>query len=237
MLVTTQLLMNVEAAELRAVGRLPGSNRRVKRQEDDDDQESDRKVVGSRNGTVANLGPVTIGSFRGYVHSVDSSDAIILDDKTLEIPDFSYDGEGPASWFVVGQDGDYTQEFVDLPDITVIPDENESCNGLKRYNGQTLRLTLPGKLKMSDISYVSLYCLRFNHNFGYLVIPDDLKLRKSPRDTSRLEECENVESSESGSGGTDNGGDRRPRPRPRPRPTEEPEKRPGLIGGLLNLLG
>lgn len=120
----------IEASSVRSIRSL----RKTRQAEDDDEdtgsQEAENKKTTSKPASgggnkTEKLEPVTIGSFRGYVHRVGSDDVIIIDEKTLEIPDFTYDGEGPASWFVVGSDGDYTTEMVDLPDITVLPDENE----------------------------------------------------------------------------------------------------------------
>jgi len=70
-----------------------------------------------------------IGRFHSFMHGIKGY-VSVLDDETLEISGMTYDGEGPGSWFVVGNDDDYTKEFVDL-DATVIPDETNRLVRIK----------------------------------------------------------------------------------------------------------
>jgi len=66
---------------------------------------------------------IEIGRFHSFTHGVKGY-VSVLDEQTLEITAMTYDGEGPGSWFVVGNDEekDFKKEWVDL-DATVIPDE------------------------------------------------------------------------------------------------------------------
>ncbi|CAG7834305.1 unnamed protein product [Allacma fusca] len=143
--------------------------------------------VGAAHLTTADR--INLGSFRGFAHGVKSGNVYILDDKTIEIQNYHYDGAGPAAWFVVGRDNKYTQEYVRLPYMAIVPDENGSCSRPQRYWGKTLRLSLPGKFTTADISYLSMYCIKYGHNFGYVSIPNGIRASKS-RQSYRTRECQ-----------------------------------------------
>ncbi len=101
------LLLLVDFGEARRLGR-------QKRDTDADDEDSDDTS-----------GRVSLGSFESYAHDF-GGEATLIDDKTLEITGLTYDGAGPAAWFMVGKtDVSSLAEFTEL-DGTVIPDENET---------------------------------------------------------------------------------------------------------------
>ncbi|CAG7724993.1 unnamed protein product, partial [Allacma fusca] len=54
------------------------------------------------------------------------------------------------------------------------------CQKPKRYSGKTIELTLPGDVTTADITYLAVYCITFNHNFGYIKIPRGLRASASP---------------------------------------------------------
>ena len=49
---------------------------------------------------------------------------------------------------------------------------------LKKMKNKDVLLTLPGTLKVRDISWVSIWCKRFTVNYGEVYIPDDLEIPK-----------------------------------------------------------
>lgn len=82
----------------------------------------------------------SIGRFHSFMHGVKGY-VSVMDEQTLEISGMTYDGEGPGSWFVVGNDDDYTKEFVDL-DATVVPDESNRLSNKDLNYCQVLHYTL-----------------------------------------------------------------------------------------------
>lgn len=50
-----------------------------------------------------------------------------------------------------------------------------SCDRLGRYRGDDIELTLPTGMKFTDYDYLSIYCIRFSHNFGYIPIKKGIK--------------------------------------------------------------
>ncbi|OXA48443.1 Protein Skeletor, isoforms D/E [Folsomia candida] len=80
---------------------------------------------------------------------------------------------GPAAWFMVGKEKDgYTEERVEL-DGLIIPNEKGSCDILGAYDDENITLTIPKGMKFTDYSYLSVYCIENNHNFGYFRIKDE----------------------------------------------------------------
>ncbi|XP_021967024.2 uncharacterized protein LOC110862158 [Folsomia candida] len=114
---------------------------------------------------------VDLGSMESWgFNGVSSDDITLMSEKKMMIKNLEYTGEGPAAWFMVGkEEDDYTKEFTDL-DGVIIPDENGGCDRLGRYRGDDIELTLPGNMKFTDYDYLSIYCIRFSHNFGYVPI-------------------------------------------------------------------
>lgn len=45
---------------------------------------------------------------------------------------------------------------------------------LKGYEGVDIEIVLPGNLTVYDIDWLAVWCVQYKHNFGYVVIPDDL---------------------------------------------------------------
>ena len=47
---------------------------------------------------------------------------------------------------------------------------------LKKMKNKDILLTLPGTLKVRDINWLSVWCMRFTVNYGEVYIPKDLKI-------------------------------------------------------------
>ena len=45
---------------------------------------------------------------------------------------------------------------------------------LRGYQGEDIEIQLPGNLTMNDIDWLSVWCIRYKHNFGHVFIPKDL---------------------------------------------------------------
>jgi hypothetical protein len=98
-----------------------------------------------------------------------------LDEKTLEMRNFKYDGLGPDAFFIVGTQTASSRP--NLKDGIPVPHPNSNKNirksitdpnipVLTTHNGQTIQLHLPPGVKVSDIQWLSLYCRDFVIDFG-----------------------------------------------------------------------
>lgn len=55
-----------------------------------------------------------------------------------------------------------------------------SLEPLKRpYEGEDIELQLPNDLTVYDIDWLSIYCVKYSHNFGHVMIPKDLEVPPS----------------------------------------------------------
>lgn len=49
-----------------------------------------------------------------------------------------------------------------------------SLEPLRGYQGEDIEIQLPGNLTVYDISWLSVWCVEYRHNFGHVLIPTDL---------------------------------------------------------------
>ncbi len=98
-------------------------------------------------------------TFTTRFHDV-SGMATVLDDCTIEVTEFNYDGLGPTVFFYIAQDGDFGG--VDARRI------GERLNG-RTYINDEFRLTLPETRTLDDINSLSVWCTEFGISFGDLV--------------------------------------------------------------------
>ncbi|XP_050048940.1 protein Skeletor, isoforms B/C [Dermacentor andersoni] len=112
-----------------------------------------------------------IGKLNTHFHGV-SGELYAVDDTTLYLKDFHYDGTGPDAYFWAGSST--------RPDHTgfIIPDEKGRTTPLGAYNGQDLVLKLPAGQTISKIRWFSVWCRKFRANFGDLIIPRNLEVPK-----------------------------------------------------------
>ena len=109
---------------------------------------------------------------RGTAHGLSSDAVIIVDRKTIQIPNLKYDGAGPDAFFIVGT-GPPPPERPSATPGTKIPNENGNYDVLKKYNGETITLNLPDDYTIDKIDWLAMYCIRFKHTFGYIVFDEE----------------------------------------------------------------
>lgn len=110
-----------------------------------------------------------IGRFKTFYHEV-VGDVYAVDDKTLFIKDFTYDGAGPDAFFWAGN--------TNKPDTTgtIIPDEKGQTKPLSAYKNKDLVLRLPEGKTIADFKWLSVWCRKFRANFGEISIPKTLEI-------------------------------------------------------------
>merc|ERR1711971_1311850 len=126
---------------------------------------------GKSKATSAAIGKRKIGSFVNIWHGI-AGEVFALDDETILIEDFTYDGEGPDAFFLAGTTGRPSKNGqVVLP----FPDEEKTFGYtdkdipiLGRFTGdQDIVLKMPPGRKVSDLKWVSVWCRDFVVDFGH----------------------------------------------------------------------
>lgn len=98
----------------------------------------------------------TSAEFSNLAHDIGGT-LTVLDDRTLQVTNFNYDGAGVVVFFYTGTDGNYR-------DGGAQPIGSQ-LNG-RRYTDETITLTIPDNLTLDDFNGLSVWCVPFNANFG-----------------------------------------------------------------------
>lgn len=131
------------------------------------------------------MGPgVMVGKLENYSHDI-SGTVYAINEKTLVVKGFTYDGTGPDAFFWVGTEGSPSRNGIILPypfEGKFFEYNDKSAPILEgRFTGdEDIKLTLPDTLKATDIKWMSVWCRKFEANFGDLLFRDGLSL---PDDT------------------------------------------------------
>lgn len=107
-----------------------------------------------------------IGELSTDDHGV-SGTLFAVDDRTLRIENFSYDGQGPAGVFWLNSNPEATDDGRVLP----FKDSCEESSRLPAYSGETVILELPADLTLADVRYFSVWCRDVSVLFGGIEIP------------------------------------------------------------------
>nr|CAD7455034.1 unnamed protein product [Timema tahoe] len=113
----------------------------------------------------------SLGKLKTLHHGV-SGEVFAVDARTLHIRDFSYDGEGPAAYFYVGNSKAPSQGGLRLSD------EKGSNGPLPRYRKKHVTISLPESTTLNNIKWFSVWCDDFSVNFGDVKIPKNLDYPK-----------------------------------------------------------
>ncbi|RWS22358.1 protein Skeletor: isoforms B/C-like protein, partial [Leptotrombidium deliense] len=122
---------------------------------------------------------VNLGRLPTFAHKVSAKAVIVKDSKTILIKGLNYDGAAPDAYFLVGKGKKPHASGIK------VPDENGSLEKLHGYKDQDITLHLPGDLTMKDIDWFSLYCIKFDENFGHVKIRRSIK-KKMPANLEAL---------------------------------------------------
>lgn len=109
-----------------------------------------------------------IGSFNSYHHQVNGK-VYAVDEYTILIKDFVYDGNGEDTFFWAGGSNRPG------PQGFIVPDEAGRTNVLKRYLNDLITITLPDKKRVTDIKWFAVYDLSLHDAFGDVFIPEDFE--------------------------------------------------------------
>ncbi|KMT66833.1 DM13 domain-containing protein [Catenovulum maritimum] len=95
--------------------------------------------------------------FSTLAHDVSGS-AQILDNCTIRVSAFNYDGDGPAVYFYGGIDGVYSDDSGGFA-------LGNMLNGTV-YSGDTIDVTLTSAAQLDQLNGLSVWCADFNVSFG-----------------------------------------------------------------------
>lgn len=98
------------------------------------------------------------GFFNTFAHNV-SGMATIIDDCTIEISQFSYDGGGPDVYFYGAKEHQYSS-------AQAFP-LGQQING-QIYSNDSIIIKLPQNKSLDDLTGLSVWCVDFSANFGQM---------------------------------------------------------------------
>ena len=98
------------------------------------------------------------GFFDTRAHNV-TGKATIIDDCTIEISQFTYDGQGPVVYFY----GAIGHQYADQSAFAL----GKKLTGTV-FNNDTLTITLPQGKSLDDLTGLSVWCVDFDANFGQM---------------------------------------------------------------------
>ena len=96
-----------------------------------------------------------VAELEGTAHDV-AGRAVIVDENTIEIQDFVYDGGGVNARIFLLADGAEFDRDIELTDNLV---------GTS-FDNETLTLTLPDDVAFEDFNLITLWCVPFAVSFG-----------------------------------------------------------------------
>ncbi|XP_064074905.1 protein Skeletor, isoforms B/C [Vanessa tameamea] len=109
-----------------------------------------------------------IGKLNSYHHQV-SGDVYAVDDWTILLVDFNYDGTGDDTFFWAGDSGRPG------PLGFIVADQHGNTNILERYNNEEVHLKLPDGKRVSRITWFAVYDLASQNAFGDVYIPEEFE--------------------------------------------------------------
>ncbi|XP_067619466.1 protein Skeletor, isoforms B/C [Eurosta solidaginis] len=117
----------------------------------------------------------SIGQFTNFAHGIKGT-IYAVDESTLFIKSFAYDGTGPDAFFWVGKTPRPSPEGYIIP----YPEEYAGIDPpiLQAHNNTDIILRLPMGKRIKDIRWLSVWCRRFTVDFGEVFIPPNLDVPK-----------------------------------------------------------
>lgn len=129
----------------------------------------------------ANLaGATKLGNFRTLMHNV-SGEVYALDDSTLFIKGFTYDGQSNDAKFVLSTNGKIQEPMEFLAD-----EWNTKDDGLLEYKNKDIIIRLNSGTKLSDYKALGVYCADYKLDFGHLIFGSDMSGLAESHDDSAL---------------------------------------------------
>ncbi|XP_050357466.1 protein Skeletor, isoforms B/C isoform X1 [Nymphalis io] len=112
-----------------------------------------------------------IGRLTQYAHGIRGT-VYAVDESTVFVRGFAYDGTGPDAYFWVGDTPQPSPEGTLVP----YPEDYASRDPpvLSAHTNSDILLRLPAGKRLRDIKWISVWCRRFTVNFGDVFLPPGL---------------------------------------------------------------
>ncbi|XP_066247644.1 protein Skeletor, isoforms B/C isoform X1 [Euwallacea similis] len=132
------------------------------------------QVVVSKRHSEPHFG-TKIGPFQVYARGIKGT-VYAVDETTIFIKGFSYDGTGPDAFFWIGNSPRPSPEGIIIP----YPEDYYERDPpiLKAHNNTNIILRLPMGKRIRDIRWLSVWCRRFTVDFSEVFIPPNLEVPK-----------------------------------------------------------
>ncbi|XP_049534032.1 protein Skeletor, isoforms B/C [Anopheles darlingi] len=116
-----------------------------------------------------------IGKLTNFGHGI-KGQVYAVDESTLFVKGFAYDGNAPDAFFWVGNSPRPSPEGYIIP----YPEEYSGREPpvLQQHNNTDIILKLPMGKRLRDIRWLSVWCRRFTVDFGEIFIPPGLDVPK-----------------------------------------------------------
>nr|XP_027202937.1 protein Skeletor, isoforms B/C-like [Dermatophagoides pteronyssinus] len=118
--------------------------------------------------------PLQLAGLTTLAHGVRSDPITIVDAQTILIPNFWYDGLGPAAYWWA------TRGPRQSPQGLRLKNEKGSVRPLPAYHGETIMLMLPDTKTIYDFDWLGIWCEEFQADFGHIHIPQHVRVPPSP---------------------------------------------------------
>ena len=115
----------------------------------------------------------TLTEIYGDKYSVSSKSVIVMDAKTIKIPDFTYDGRGGDVYFFAGEGPQPSSKGF------IVPDQLGYLATLGIYRNQDVVLQLPGSKTIFEIDWLAVYNREKRESLGHVIIPEALNVPPS----------------------------------------------------------
>ncbi|XP_032523289.2 protein Skeletor, isoforms B/C isoform X3 [Danaus plexippus] len=112
-----------------------------------------------------------IGRLTQYAHGIRGT-VYAVDESTIFVKGFAYDGTGPDAYFWVGDTPQPSPEGTLVPYPEDYPSRDPPV--LSSHTNSDILLRLPAGKRLRDIKWISVWCRRFTVNFGDVFLPPGL---------------------------------------------------------------
>lgn len=106
-----------------------------------------------------------LGKLNSYSHQV-NGDVYVIDENTLLIKSFFYDGLSQDAFFWAGSSIRPSNKGF------IVPSEDGRTNRLQRYTNRDITIRLPDDRRITSIRWISIWDIRGSKNLGDIIIPE-----------------------------------------------------------------
>merc|ERR1711971_286841 len=169
-----------EDSEAEAEGNYEEANPEAEGDHEESEAEAEGSSYDDQNEITDNLVshdfPYKVGDISELSEHELAGELWATDKNTLEFRKFTYEGDGPDAFFMIGtHDAD---EKPNLDDGIPIPyskekvfiqklyDINDEIPALQEFRNEQFKITLPPGIHVSDLKWLSVYCRKFTKDFG-----------------------------------------------------------------------